>query len=98
MKNISSTPPQLFNGDCLEIMKNIPDKSVDMVLCDLPYGVTQNKWDNIIPFENLWKEYDRIVKERGAVVLHCQQPFTTQLITSNPKEFKYCWICTRCCC
>ena len=93
MKNISSTSPpaQLFNGDCLEIMKNIPDKSVDMVLCDLPYGVTQNKWDNIIPFENLWKEYNRIVKERGAVVLHCQQPFTSELILSNKKNFKYCW-------
>ena len=92
MKNINSTSPaQLFNGDCLEIMKNIPDKSVDMVLCDLPYGVTQNKWDNIIPFENLWKEYNRIVKERGAVVLHCQQPFTSELILSNKKNFKYCW-------
>lgn len=66
----------LWQGNCLELMKNIPDKSVDMVLCDLPFGVTQNIWDNCIDFSSLWASYNRIVKENGAMVLHCQQPFT----------------------
>ena len=83
---------QLMQGDCLEKMKEIPDKSIDMILCDLPYGTTQNKWDSVIPFEPLWEQYHRVCKPNAAIVLHCQQPFTTQLITSNPKEFKYCWI------
>ena len=74
-------------------MKNIPDKSVDMILCDLPYGVTsRNKWDSIIPFEPLWESYHRVIKDNGAIVLNCQQPFTTYLISSNIKEFKYCWV------
>lgn len=82
----------LYNGDCIEVMKNIPSKSVDMILCDLPYGTTQNKWDNIIPFESLWEQYNRIIKENGAVVLFSQMPFTAELIHSNIKNFKYMWI------
>lgn len=73
-------------------MKDIPDNSVDMVLCDLPFGVTRNEWDKIIPFDALWGGYHRIVKPNGAIVLHCQQPFTSRLIMSNEKEFKYCWV------
>lgn len=84
---------ELWHGDCLELMKDIPDKSVDMILCDLPYGVTsRNKWDSIIPFEPLWESYHRVIKDNGAIVLNCQQPFTTYLISSNIKEFKYCWV------
>ena len=70
-------------------MQRIDDASIDMILCDLPYGTTQCKWDAIIPFEPLWKQYKRIIKDNGAVVLFCKQPFTTALIYSNLKEFKY---------
>ena len=80
----------LFHGDTFEGMKNIPDASVDMVLCDLPYGTTQNKWDAVIPFEPLWAEYSRICK--GAIVLTAAQPFTSALVMSNPGQFKYCWV------
>lgn len=80
---------KLHNGNCLDIMKEIPDKSVDMILCDLPYGVTWAKWDSIISFEDLWKEYNRISK--GAVALFSTQPFTTKLIDSNMKDYKYTW-------
>ena len=84
--------PWLMQGDCLERMKEIPDGSVDMVLCDLPYGVTaRNKWDVVIPFEPLWEQYHRVCKPNAAIVLHCQQPFTTDLIASNRREFKYLW-------
>lgn len=72
-------------------MKDIPDNSVDMVLCDLPYGTTACKWDIIIPFTELWDAYKRIVKDNGAIVLFSAQPFTTKLIHSNLKQFKYCW-------
>ena len=72
-------------------MKNIDDKSIDMILCDLPYGMTRNTWDRIIPLELLWEQYNRIIKDNGAIVLNCQQPFTSKLITSNIKNFKYCW-------
>ena len=82
----------LLHGDCLELMKDIPDKSVDMILCDLPYGTTQCKWDSIIPFEPLWKQYERVIKDNGAIVLTASQPFTTELIHSNLKLFKYCWV------
>ena len=82
---------QLIHGDCLEKMKNIPDGSVDMVLCDLPYGTTACKWDVVIPFEPLWEQYKRIIKDRGAIVLFGNQPFTTLLIASNLSGFKYCW-------
>lgn len=80
---------KLMLGDCLELMKQIPSASVDMVMCDLPYGTTQNKWDSVIPLEPLWKEYRRICK--GAVVLTAAQPFTTTLIGSNMGDFKYAW-------
>lgn len=82
---------QLYNGDCLEIMKNIADKSIDMILCDLPYGSTWQKWDNIIDFNMLWLEYNRIIKNDGAIVLFSSQPFTTKLIESNIKNYKYTW-------
>ena len=80
---------QLLQGDCLELMKSIPDGSVDMVLCDLPYGITRNKWDTIVPFEPLWGQYKRVCKGNGAIVLFSAEPFTSSLITSNPKDFKY---------
>lgn len=83
---------KIYNEDCLEGMKNISDKSIDMILCDLPYGVTsRNKWDCIIPYNQLWEQYNRIIKDNGAIVLHSQQPFTTELIHSNIKDFKYAW-------
>jgi DNA modification methylase len=80
---------QLYHGDCLELMQKIPDKSIDMILCDLPYGTTACKWDVIIPFEPLWKEYKRIIKDNGGIVLFGSQPFTSLLVTSNLKLFKY---------
>lgn len=83
---------QLYNDDCLYIMKQIPEKSVDMVLCDLPFGATNCKWDICIPFEPLWAEYHRVCKQNAAIVLHCQGIFTHKLIMSNPKEFRYCWV------
>ena len=73
---------QLLKGDCLEVMKSIPDKSVDMVLCDLPYGTTACKWDNVIPFEPMWECYNRIIKDNGAIVLFGIEPFTSYLICS----------------
>jgi len=79
-------------GDCLEIMPQIPDKSIDMILCDLPYGTTACKWDTIIPFEPLWEQYKRIIKDNGAIVLTASQPFTSALVMSNIKMFKYEWI------
>ena len=83
---------KLMQGDCLEKMKDIPDGSVDMVLCDLPYGTTACKWDSVIPFEPLWEQYRRIAKKNAAIVLTASQPFTTALIASNLKEFRYCWV------
>ena len=81
---------KLYNGDCLEIMKDIEDKSVDMILCDLPYGCTaRNKWDVIIPFNELWEQYKRVIKDNGAIVLFGKQPFTSLMITSNPKMYRY---------
>ena len=80
---------ELIHGDCLEEMKKISDKSIDMILCDLPYGVTRNKWDVVIPFEPLWQQYERVIKDNGAIVLFSQQPFTTKLICSNLKMFRY---------
>ena len=79
-------------GDCLELMKGIPDKSVDMVLCDLPYGTTRNKWDSVIPLNKLWKQYERMIKDSGAIVLFSQMPFSAELVHSNLKLFKYEWI------
>ena len=83
---------QIYHGDCLEIMKSIDDKSVDMVLCDLPYGTTACKWDTIIPFESLWAHYKRIIKPNGAIVLTASQPFTSALVMSNVKWFRHEWI------
>ena len=80
---------QLIHGDCLEKMKDIPDKSVDMILCDLPYGTTACKWDVVIPFEPLWEQYKRIIKDRGAIVLFGNNPFTSIMIVSNLDAFKY---------
>ena len=82
----------LMQGDCLELMKEIPDASVDMILCDLPYGTTQNKWDAVIPFADLWAQYDRIAKPSAAIVLTAAQPFTSALVMSNPSAFKYQWV------
>lgn len=83
---------ELHLGDCLEIMKQIPDGSVDAIICDLPYGTTACKWDSVIPFEPLWEQYKRIVKEKGAVVLFATQPFTSALVTSNVDMFRYSWV------
>ena len=82
----------IYNEDCLEGMKKIPDKSVDMILCDLPYGTTACKWDTIIPFEPLWEQYERIIKSKGNIVLTSSQPFTSKLIASNLDMFRHEWI------
>jgi len=80
---------QILKGDCLELMKAIPDGSIDMILCDLPYGTTSCKWDTIIPFDLLWEQYKRVIKENGAIVLTASQPFTSLLACSNLKDFRY---------
>ena len=82
----------LKRGDCLELMRDLPENSVDLILCDLPYGTTACKWDSVLPFDELWFHYSRIITDRGAIVLTCAQPFTTALIASNMDMFKYCWI------
>jgi site-specific DNA-methyltransferase (adenine-specific) len=82
----------LHCGDCLEVMPEISTGSVDMVLCDLPYGTTACKWDSVIPFEPLWREYRRIPKQNAAIVLTASQPFTSVLVMSNPKMFRVEWI------
>lgn len=83
---------QLLNGDCLELMKEIPDGSIDAIITDPPYGTTACKWDSVIPFEPMWKELKRIIKPNGAIVLFGSQPFTSALVMSNAKMFRYCWI------
>ena len=82
----------LMQGDCLELMKIIPDKSIDLILCDLPYGTTSCKWDSIIPFESLWEQYNRIIKDNRAVVLFGSEPFSSKMRISNIDMFKYDWI------
>jgi site-specific DNA-methyltransferase (adenine-specific) len=82
----------LMQGNCLERMMEIPDGSVDMVLCDLPYGTTQNKWDSVIPFEPLWTQYRRLIKGNGAIVLFGAEPFSSALRMSNPAMWRYDWI------
>lgn len=82
----------LRQGDCLELMKQIPAGSVDMILCDLPYGTTACKWDTVIPFDLLWKQYNRIIKDNGAIVLFGSEPFSTELRRSNLRMFRYDWI------
>lgn len=88
---------ELYHGDCLEVMKNIPDNEVDLVLCDLPYGTTECKWDKFIDNKSMWEHYNRVLKESGNILLFASQPFTTKLIESNPKMFRYeiIWIKTR---
>lgn len=80
---------KLFNNDCLEIMPHIPDKSIDMILCDLPYGTTKNKWDSIIPFDKLWEQYERIIKDKGCIALFADGMFMANLMVSNIKMWKY---------
>lgn len=83
---------KIYLGDCLEVMKNIEDKSIDMILCDLPYGTTACKWDTVIPFEPLWEQYKRIIKDNGAIVLFGSEPFSSYLRMSNIDWYKYDWI------
>src|SRR6201985_1496250 len=83
---------ELYLGDCLELMKEITSGSIDMILCDLPYGTTQAKWDSIIPFVALWEQYCRIIKKNGAIVLFGMEPFSSYLRISNMKMYKYDWI------
>ena len=82
----------LYQGNCLEIMKQIKDKSIDMILCDLPYGTTKCKWDVVIPFDKLWEQYNRIIKDNGAIVLFGSEPFSSKLRISNLRMYKYDWI------
>lgn len=90
--DMSNVINRLFEGDCLEYMKEIPDGSVDMILCDLPYGMTQNKWDSYIPLDKLWEQYNRIIKTNGAIVLTANGVFTAKLILSQPNIYKYKWV------
>ena len=83
---------KLLQGDCLEVMKSIPDGSVDAIITDPPYGTTACKWDSVIPFEPMWEQLKRIIKPNGAIVLFGSQPFTSALVMSNPKMFRYEWI------
>lgn len=83
---------KIYKGDCLDVMKDLDDKSVDLILCDLPYNTTSLKWDCMIPFEPLWNAYKRIIKPEGAIVLFAAQPFTTKLISSNIEMWRYNWI------
>lgn len=85
------TNSYIRQGDCLELMKEIPDESVDMILCDLPYGTSACKWDSIIPFEPMWQQYERIIKDTGAIVLFGNEPFSSALRLSNLKLYKYDW-------
>lgn len=82
---------KLYHGDCLEIMQDIPAKSIDLILCDLPYDTTNAAWDEVIPLEKLWEQYNRIKKDTAPVVLFGTEPFTSKLISSNYKEFRYNW-------
>lgn len=83
---------KIYHGNCLDVMKDIDNKSIDMILCDLPYGTTACKWDTVIPFKPLWEQYQRVIKDNGAIVLTASQPFSSALVMSNPKWFKYEWI------
>ena len=82
----------LMNGDCLDLMKTIPDGSVDLILTDPPYGTTACKWDSVIPFEPMWQELKRIIKPNGAIVLFGSEPFSSALRMSNIKQYKYDWV------
>ena len=83
---------KLIHGDCLEVMPTLADKSIDAIICDLPYGTTSCHWDSVIPFEPLWAQYKRLIKPRGAIVLFGSQPFTSALVMSNIEWFRYCWV------
>jgi len=83
---------KLIHGDCLKEMFDIPDNSIDMVCCDMPYGTTACKWDTVLPLEPMWEQLKRVIKPNGAIVMTASQPFTTILISSNIKMFKYCWV------
>ena len=83
---------ELLNGDCLELLQNIPDKSIDMILTDPPYGISASKWDSVIPFEPMWKQLNRIIKDNGAIVLFGSEPFSSALRMSNIKNYKYDWV------
>ena len=89
LKKIDNYLNQVIQGDCLDVMSDIPDKSINMILCDLPYGTTQNKWDSVIDLSKLWKEYIRIIKDNGVIALTAQGLFTAKLIMSNEEWFKY---------
>lgn len=91
-ENTNNEYPVLIHGDCIQVMKDIPDKSIDLILCDLPYGTTKNKWDSVINLGNLWTEYNRIIKDRGCIALFAQTPFDKILGSSNLKMLKYEWI------
>ena len=82
----------MLKGDCIDWMKELPNESIDMVLCDLPYGTTQNRWDEVVPFDKLWEQYNRIIKEDGIIVLTASQPFSSMLLMSNREMFKHEWI------
>ena len=82
---ISEFVNKIFEDDCLNVLPKIPNKSIDMILCDLPYGTTQNKWDSVIPLEALWEQYNRIIKDNGVIALTSQGIFTAKLILSNVK-------------
>ena len=83
---------KVYNEDCIEGMKKIPDNSIDLILCDLPYGTTACKWDTIIPFEVLWKQYSRVIKDDGNIVLFGAEPFSTMLRASNLEMYRYDWV------
>lgn len=89
IKNLNYFVNKVFEADCLDVLPQIPNKSIEMILCDLPYGTTQNKWDSVIPLDKLWRQYERIIKDSGVIALTSQGVFTANLILSNPKLFKY---------
>jgi len=91
LRRIKNSMQELWLGDCLELMKKIPDKSIDLILTDPPYGVSASKWDKIVDFNLLWNQFNRIVKNSNTICIFGSQPFTTKLIFSNIEEFKYCW-------
>ena len=92
LQQCSVSGSALFNADCMDILPLIPDKSVQLIFADLPYGTTQCKWDSILPFDLLWKQYERIITDNGVILLTASQPFTSAVVMSNPKLFKYEWI------
>lgn len=92
MKKVKIGNCILFRDDCLKIMPKLPEKRIHLILCDLPYGTTDCAWDTIIPFAPMWEQYRRLAKERAAIVLTASQPFTAKLVSSNMKQFRYCWV------